>query len=104
MFKLKADPTFKAKVAIPVPGGEPKNVIFIFKHRTRSGLNDWIADPKVKEMGDLDFLMEFVLGWEDVDAEFSRDALHTMIENFGGASTRIRDAYLAELTAARMGN
>jgi hypothetical protein len=104
MFKLKVDPTFKAKVAIPVAGGEPKPITFIFKHRTRSALREWSSDPEVMKKEDVDYLMDMVTGWENVDEEFSRDALHTLLENYGGASFAIRDAYLAELTQQRLGN
>lgn len=104
MFKLKVDPTFKAKVAIPAAGGDPKPITFIFKHRTKTALNEWINSPGVKDLEDVDFLMEVVAGWEDVDAEFSKDSLHTLLENYMGASFAIRDAYLNQLTQQRLGN
>jgi hypothetical protein len=104
VFKLKADPTFKAKVDIPVAGGDTKPLTVFFKHRTRSGLKEWIDDPETGAKKDLDFLMDFVVGWENADEEFSRDALDTLIEHHGGASSALRDKYLQELTGQRLGN
>jgi hypothetical protein len=40
-LRLKANPTFRAKVAIPVPGEKPVEVEFEFKHMKRGELEDW---------------------------------------------------------------
>lgn len=104
MFKLKVDPTFKATVDIPVAGGGTKPLTVIFKHRTRTELKEWINNPETEGKNDIDFLMDFVMGWDNADTEFSRDTLDTLVENFGGASAALRDKYLQELTGQRVGN
>lgn len=43
IFKIKADPTFKAKVGIPLPGGTTADVEFEFRHRTIDGWKEFIA-------------------------------------------------------------
>lgn len=104
MFKLKADPIFKAKVDIPVAGGDPQSINLHFKHRTKKELNDWISSERMKTLNDLDFLMDVVMGWDDADEPFSREALETLIENHMAAPDVIRDKYLSELAKGRVGN
>lgn len=43
IFKIKADPTFKAKVGIPLPGGKTADVEFEFKHRTIDAWKEFVA-------------------------------------------------------------
>ncbi len=104
MFKLNPNPTFKAKVGIPTPGGKTQDIEFEFRHRTVSAFDAFIRDEKVRTMDNLDFVMELVVGWSGVDADFSRDAVSTLLENYHGAAFAIRDAYLSELSAARLKN
>ena len=104
MFKLNPNPTFRAKVGVPVPGGAPQEIEFEFKHRTASALNDFINDPKTRALDNEDFVLELAVGWSGIDAEFNRQSLTTLFENYHGAAFAIRDKYLSELTAARLGN
>jgi hypothetical protein len=39
-LKLVANPTFRAKVGIPVAGGPEVPVEFVFKHRTKTALDE----------------------------------------------------------------
>lgn len=82
LLSLKPDPTFKAKVPIPRPGGEPVTVQFTFKHRTRREFAAVLA------------------GW-DLDDEFTRENVATLLEQYGGSASAIADVYVRELTGAR---
>jgi hypothetical protein len=41
-LKLIPDPSFTATVPIPIPGGEPANVKFTFKHRPKADVLKWL--------------------------------------------------------------
>jgi len=99
---LVAEPTFKAKVAIPVAGlSGPVEIIFEFKHRTKSDLAKWMEGAK--DRLDIDSVMGTVVGW-GFDDEFSRDNVQLLLENHHGASRAIASKYLSELMALRLGN
>lgn len=102
MLKLKANPTFKAKVGIPVPGGEAAEVEFEFKHMTRDGLNAFLEGAK--DMSHEDMLNGLIVGWSGIDVPFSKEAVSDLCQNYMGAPTAIISAYGKELAAARLGN
>jgi hypothetical protein len=109
MFKIAPNPTFTADVPIPVPGGSTAKLKLVFKHKTREEIREYFArvgggtDTDAAE-SDADVLLEILAGWEDVDADFSRDALNLLLENYPAAPRAIFDTYLAELTGQRRGN
>jgi len=101
MLKLIADPTFKAKVGIPVPGKPPAEVEFTFKHRTREELDKFMKETDGRE--DADIVMDMVTAWGLTDA-FTRDNVQLLLSNYIGAPGAITSTYMQELTAHRLGN
>lgn len=100
-LSLTASPTFTATVLIPVQGKRPAPVEFTFRHKTRDALAeiiDGLANRKVE-----DFLMDIVVAW-DLDDEFCREAVETLLQNYPGAGGVIRDKYFAEMIGAKSGN
>ena len=72
-LQLNPNPTFTAKVLIPIPGGEPVPVEFTFKHRDKAGLDKYLDD--LRAMTDKDpvesnaaGVMMAATGWELDDA------------------------------------
>lgn len=104
MLKLIPNPTFKAKVDIPTPGGEAASVAFEFKHRSKEELDAFLAAEHWKTAGEVQTVMEFVVGWDGVDTPFSAEALDTMFKHYQKAAGAITTKYLAELGPARLGN
>lgn len=102
MLKLKADPTFKAKVAIPVPGQKAVEITVEFRHMTREEFQSW-ANP-AEPRGDIETVMQIACGWDGVDAAFSRENVALLLENYHGASWAIGERYGKELNVARLGN
>lgn len=100
-FNLSANPTFKAKVAIPVPGGKPADIEFTFKHRSKDALKEFMDDMKEKE--DVDLLQDLVSGW-DIDDPFNAESLEKMIQNYPGSALAIYQAYMVEMSGARAKN
>ena len=106
MFKLNPNPTFTAKITIPVPGGKAQPLTFKFKRLGRKALRDMFAameksrDEKVSESEELEMLMTFIDGWEDVDAEFSEEALGVLCDNFPGAIGAIIQGYTEKMFGA----
>ena len=104
MLKIKHDPTFIAKVEIPIPGGSKAEVKIEFKHKTKAELDSFLNSEEAKTRSDLDTMMEVVKGWAGIDAEFSRESMDALLDQYHGAARAIISAYLLELTQARLGN
>lgn len=100
-LKLCAEPAFKALVEIPVAGGESVPVEFIFRHRTKSELNEWINTRSKKS--DAESVIECVSGWELSD-EFNAESVNTLLENYIGSALAIYKTYVNELLGARIKN
>jgi hypothetical protein len=100
-LSLKAAPTFKAKVGIPVAGGSPVPVEFEFKHRTKSDLEKFISARQ--GASDLDSIMEILAGW-DLAEPFDREGVEALLENYAGAALALYVAYVDELMQAKAKN
>ena len=100
-LKLVANPTFKAKVGVPVAGGPDVPVEFIFKHRTKTALDAWIGSRADK--GDEASFLEMVEGWDLEDA-YSRESVHTLLENYIGTALATYRAYIDQLIKAKIKN
>ena len=104
MFQINPNPTFTATVDIPAAGGRIEKLKLTFKHKTRDDTLEYLQRPVVEGEDDATVLLEIIAGWEDVDAEFSREALNQLVQNYPGAPRAIFQAYAAELTGQRRGN
>lgn len=100
-FKLEANPTFKATVALPIHGGKDVPVEFEFKHRTRKQMDAWMKDIKGKT--DIELLEDVLAGWA-LDDAFTKENMELLAENFAGAPREIVTAYIDNITQARKGN
>jgi hypothetical protein len=98
---LKAAPTFKAKVGIPVPGSSPVAVEFTFKHRTKSELEEFVKSRA--GVDDIDSVMDMAEGWELAEA-FDREAVAILLDNYAGAALALYIAYVDELLQAKRKN
>lgn len=100
-LELNPAPIFPGKVDIPVPGKEPAQVVFTFKHRTRDGLNAWMLAGASRP--DVDTILEAAEGW-DLPQPFNRENVETLVQNYIGSPKVIVDRYINELTRAKLGN
>jgi len=98
---LKANPTFKAKVGIPVAGGESIDVEFTFKHRTREVLDAFVSSNG--ERTDSETFLAMVEGW-DLDESFTAETANVLLENYIGASFAAFRVYIEELTKSKAKN
>lgn len=108
MFVLKTNPTFKASVSIPTPGGDPQTIMVTFRYRTVSEMEAW--GKSLTGRRNEDVLPDIVAGWSDiVDAdgkpiEFSVNALRAFLDQWPPAAMAIMRAYREELAGERLGN
>lgn len=100
-LKLIANPTFKAKVGIPVAGGDPAEVMFEFKHRTRDELAAFLR--ALDEMTDVQMALAVATGWDLTDA-FNEKNVALLMQNYIGSTRAVLDVYVTELAQARLGN
>jgi hypothetical protein len=100
-LKLQPDPTFSAKVAIPVAGASPVEVEFTFRHRGRKELAAFAES--VKDSGDADLIMSMATGWE-LEDEFNAANVALLVENYYQAPNAVWTAYLDALTQAKEKN
>lgn len=100
-LSLDANPTFPAKVAIPVAGGAPVDVAFTFKHRTRDALNDFLTTADKRT--DVETLLGIVEGWE-LDDALNADNMLRLTQSYLGAARAIIEKYIEEMTQAKAKN
>jgi hypothetical protein len=103
MFKLEPNPTFWAKVMIPVPGDEPVPIEIEFRHFSRKKLAEMMEADAEKNIG-ISFCEQIITDWRDVEDEFSRDELERLLDNYHGAGLAIFLAYHKELQQGRQKN
>lgn len=100
-LKLVAEPTFKAKVGIPVAGGKAVEIEFTFKHRTKKALDEFIATLQGRQNAEI--FMDMVVGWNLADP-FNAESVDLLLENYIGAAVATWDAYFDELYKAKRKN
>ena len=98
---LKASPTFQAKVGIPVAGGASVDVLFTFRHRTKTELVEFVSTRQDKT--DEETFLEMVTDWDLEDA-FTPENVKELLENYIGAALAVYETYKAELVKAKAGN
>lgn len=114
MLKLTPNPTFKAKVGIPIPGEKDVPVVFEFRHMTREELKAWVkprleappVDADAESLPDplIAAAQEVVVGWTGIDEAFSPEALLVLFDNYPGSAFAIVQAFSDELGKARAKN
>lgn len=109
MFRLNPNPTFKAQVALSIPGqATPLEITVEFRHKTATALQDWRS--RAKGRTDVDNVAEIIAGWDGVFADdgtpvpYSATALATLLDNYSAAKWELVAAYHAELTEAKQKN
>jgi hypothetical protein len=100
-LKLVAAPTFKSKVPIPVAGGPPVEVEFVFRHRTKTALDEWIKSRADKS--DAESFLEMVEGWE-LEDQFGKESVELLLENYVGAALATYRVYVDQLVQAKLKN
>lgn len=100
-LKLAVAPTFKAKVDIPVHGGDTVPVEFEFKHRTKDDLVKWLGEADGRK--DQQSLEDCLAGWE-LDDPFTPESINLLIQNYAGAPLAIVQKYVDEIVQARRKN
>lgn len=103
VFKIKADPTFEATAEIHTPGGKPQALKLTFRHKTKEELHDFFYGDHPNRK-DLDAVMEVVAGWTDVEVDFSREAMGTVLSQYPKSAQAILAKYAEELSGARAKN
>lgn len=100
-LKLVAEPTFKALVNIPVAGCDAVPVMFVFKHRTKDELDEFIKTRADKS--DSESFLGMVSGW-DLEDEFTPENVETLLQNHIGTALATFRVYVDELVGARVKN
>jgi hypothetical protein len=102
-LSLTPNPTFKARVTIPVAGEAPATVNVTFKYRTKTQLDEFFN----KELETKDNWAEQILmiaeGW-DLDDEFSLENLRLLVDQRPGTGQSFFKTYSAEGYGAREKN
>lgn len=108
-LKLQPDPTFTAPVKLSVPGEKDQvEARFIFKYRNKAEAQAFMDRMKNPPEGttDADLCADALAGWvdKDFDAEYSREALETLLTNYANAALEILTAYMLELAGSKEKN
>lgn len=102
VFRLDPSPTFRAVVPIPIPGGDPAELEFEFRHKTRDSLKHWLGSFSGRTEADV--LADVIVAWHNADGAYSAQALDKLLQDYPQAGGAILAAYTRELTGARLGN
>jgi hypothetical protein len=101
MLKINPDPQFVAEVEITVPGQEETGTITLkFKYMGRKELKKLWDESESDEV----LLQGVVLGWEDMDVEFSPENLTIFLDNYPAAAVEIVQAYTRKLFESKVKN
>lgn len=100
-LSLAEEATFKATVAIPVPGGRTADVEWVFAWMPRKEFKEFVESLSGAE--DVDALMDISRGW-DLDEQFGKAAVEKLTQKYIGAARVVLDKFIAELTGARAKN
>lgn len=98
-IKLLADPTFRTRVAIPVAGSSPADVMFTFQHKTRDQLQDFLS--KIEKRKPEDVIAEIVTDWNIDGAKPTKESVKKFLQNYHGAGPAILKGYIDELLGVR---
>jgi hypothetical protein len=101
-LKLTADPTFRAKVPVPIPGAGTADVEFTFKHRTNKELQAYIEAIE-SDQPDTKIVMDVASGW-DLDDTYTAENVEKLCESYAGAGLAVFQTYVRELRGARAKN
>lgn len=111
MLKLQPDPTFKAKVDIPVPGDKPVAVEFTFKYRDQEQMDAFLFGEAGKARAaqsaaeaNKAALLDVATDWSNVDTPFSAEAIEAFVKRYPSATALVMAKYIAEVGGARLGN
>jgi hypothetical protein len=100
-FRLNSSPTFKAKVAIPIPGAKPEQVEFTFKHMPRTEFLEFF--DKASGMENVEIVLAIASGWE-LEDPFTTENVDKLDQQYLGAARAIYDTWRDQLTGSRLGN
>lgn len=101
-FSLDAQPTFKAKPEIPVPGKKPVKIEFTFRHRDADDFKTFIEGVS-SHPNDTALVMDVACGWE-LDQPFDEEHVGKLVRNYMGSAKSIVEKYIEENAGARLGN
>ena len=103
-LKLNPNPTFKHIIDIPIAGSdEPAQIEFTFKAMTQKNLHKYLIELGQTKNPDVEALMDIASGW-NLEEVFSAENVQIFDQNYIGAAGLVFNAYINELTKARLGN
>ncbi|MDP2808639.1 MAG: phage tail assembly chaperone [Rhodocyclaceae bacterium] len=103
VFKLKPNPTFKARVPVSVPGeAVSPEIVVEFRALGKKAVVDYFRSLGGKS--DAEALAGIVVGWEGVDADYSAETLAQLLDNYPAAAADLFEAYRRELLEAKRKN
>jgi hypothetical protein len=95
MFKIDPNPTFTAPVSVHVPGQGAGSFVAEFVYLDQEARKDYVAALSGKSNAEA--LAEIVVGWNDMDAPFSRENLEKLLNKYDTAATGFFKAFFEEL-------
>lgn len=105
---LVQEPTFRAKVPVPVHGVGTVDTEFTFKHRTREQMQAFVKrvntpDGEEGALTDVQLVMECACGWELADA-FTEENVKTFASEYIEGPAAVFETYVQEMAGARLKN
>ena len=102
MFNIDPNPTFSAPVSVHVPGQGAGSFIAEFVYLDQEARKDYVAALAGKS--NFEALAEIVVGWNEMNAPFSRENLEKLLNKYDTAAAGFFKAFFEELTGAAAKN
>ena len=103
MFKIQTDPTFTADVKFDIAGkAKPACFPVEYKYLDQDQLKEYFGGLAGRT--DLDALSEIVVGWKDVEPEYSETALKDLLKKFPKSAMGFFEAFRRETIGAKEKN
>lgn len=102
MLELQPNPTFEGDVTIRKPGGDTEVITLVFKHKGRTEAKAFLK--RATEADDADSAMEILAGWRGVNAEFNRENVAKILEDYPSAGGDILNGWMRALGGEKLKN
>lgn len=101
MLRLKANPTFKAKVTVQVQGSEKHVLDITFKHMRKDAADEHF---KRDDIGLHEKVLAVVDAWEGIEAPLTKEGLDEVDQEYPSILPQVVSAYVENLALGRSGN
>lgn len=104
LFSLDQSPNFRFEAKIPSAGADPQSLFLYGVRKSRSELTELFVTAQSQKTPDAELVAQVIVDWDNVDIDFSPEALADLCDRFPAAPWAILTAWRDALFEGRRGN